>query len=73
MVPVLFFGRQLPPALCKSDRKRKSPISMDGKSHMDGADEVSEVGKVTQRAKDVVVRNKSRREMQKTTRQPQNW
>ena len=41
MVPVLFFGRQLPPALCKIDRKRKTPTSMDGKSHMDGADEVS--------------------------------
>ena len=40
---------------------------------MNGADEVSEIGKVTQRAKDVVVRNKSKQEMLKTTRLPQSW
>ena len=45
---------------------------MDRESHMDGADEVSEVEKVTQREKDVVVRNKSRQEMLKTTSRPQS-
>ena len=38
--------------------KKKNPTSLDGKSRMDGADEISEVGKVTQRAKDVVVQSK---------------
>ena len=45
MVPAWFVGPQLPSALCKSDRKRKNPTSMDIESRMDGADEVSEVEK----------------------------
>ena len=57
MVSVWFVGPQLPLALCKSDRKKKHPTSMDRESHMDGADEVSEVEKVNQTEKDVVVSN----------------
>ena len=51
MAPLWFVGPQLPPALCKSDQKKKNPTSMDRESHMNGADEVSEVEKSEPRRK----------------------